>query len=188
MKLSLPQLGITIVLVSLTFFFAALLLAFGLRVQTEAIWQRFQIPSLLWLGTAILILSSIALEAARYALRRALLVVYRGRVRITFALGILFLGMQCVSAADLIRQGVAVASNPRGSAFYIFMGIHGVHLLAGVFWLSWLWKSSDLLFRGGEQAIRGHRRHLDAATLFWHFMGILWIVMFWFLRQWAIES
>jgi cytochrome c oxidase subunit 3 len=172
-------------LVSLTFFFVALMLAFGMRIDAQPQWRHFEVPDLLWAGTAVLVLSSLAVELGRYALRRALVSVYRTRLLAAVCLAATFLFLQAISAADLLGQGVAVAGNPRGSAFYIFMGIHGIHLLAGAGWLAWLWVVSKRLFTGTEQDLRRHRRTLAAAVSFWHFMGLLWIVMFWFLRHWA---
>lgn len=172
-------------LVSLTFFFGALILAFGLRIQQQGTWERFETPSILWLGTALLLLSSWTLEAARGALRRALVVIYRGRLLATIVLGVLFLCVQAVSARDLIAQGVAAAANPHGSAFYLFMGIHGVHVTGGIAWLGYLRIRSKRLFRGTETDLRHHRRTVSAAALYWHFMGALWVVLYYFLRRWT---
>lgn len=172
-------------LVSLTFFFVALMLAFGLRIDAQPEWRRFAIPDLLWVGTGVLVLSSLTVELGRYSLRRALVSVYRTRLFIAVLLAVTFLILQGIAAADLLGQGVAVSGNPRGSAFYVFMGVHGFHLMAGAIWLAYLWVVSKRLFDGTEQDIRRHRRTLAAATSFWHFMGLLWIVMFWFLRRWA---
>ena len=173
-------------LVSLTFFFVALLLAFGLRMDAHPELRHFEVPDLLWVGTGTLVLSSLAVELAAWSLRRALVSVYRSRLLGALFLACVFLIIQGIAAGDLLNQGVAIAGNPRGSAFYVFMGIHGVHLLAGVIWLSWLWFVSKRLFvEATEQSLRRHRRILSAAALFWHFMGALWIVMFWFLRRWA---
>lgn len=172
-------------LVSLTFFFGALILAFGLRIQQQGAWEHFSVPSVLWLGTAMLLLSSWTLEGSRRALRRALVVIYRGRLLATIVLALMFLGVQLVSAADLLAQGVAAAANPHGSAFYIFMGLHGVHLLGGIVWLTYLRVRSKVLFRGSETDLRLHRRTVSAAALYWHFMGALWVVLFFFLRRWT---
>ena len=172
-------------LVSLTFFFGALILAFGLRIQQQATWQRFETPSILWLGALVLLLSSWTLEGARRALRRALVAIYRGRLLATIALALMFLGVQAFTAVDLVGQGVAAAANPHGSAFYLFMGIHGAHLLGGIAWLSYLRARSKPLFSGTETDLRHHRRIVSAAALYWHFMGALWLVLFWFLRRWA---
>src|SRR3954454_12117497 len=118
-------------LVSLTFFFSGLILAYGFIIQQQHTWQRFTIPGVLWAGLGFLLLSSWFLESARYALRRALVVIYRERVAITVILAFGFLIVQGVAAANLLRQGVAAAGNPHGSVFYLFMGIHGAHLGVG---------------------------------------------------------
>lgn len=172
-------------LVSLTFFFGALILAFGLRIEQQRSWERFTVPGILWLSTAVLASSSWTLEAARRALRRAHVAIYRGRLAATLALALLFLAIQYVSASDLVRQGVAAAANPHGSAFYIFMGIHGAHLCGGILWLARLRQSGARLFRSSETELRHHRRAVAAAALYWHFMGALWLVLFYFLRRWT---
>ena len=126
-RLTLPQIGVLFGLVSLTFFFGALVLAFGLRISTGPPAERLVAPGILWFGTLVLILSSWTLEAARRALRRALVVIYRGRVAATLVLAALFLGIQVWVASELIGQGIAVYGNPRGAAFYAFAGLHGAH-------------------------------------------------------------
>lgn len=172
-------------LVSLTFFFGGLVLAFGLRIEQQHAWERFVTPRALWLGTAFLLFSSGTLESGRYALRRALIRIYRVRMAITVVLALLFLLVQVVSAADLLRQGVAAAVNPHGSVFYVFMGLHGAHLLGGVGWLIYLYWRSRALFEGTESDLRRYRRLLAPAALYWHFMGVLWVVLFYFLRRWT---
>jgi cytochrome c oxidase subunit 3 len=185
LRLTLLQLATLVGLVSITFFFGALILAFAFRIEAQDSWERFDVPNILWLGTSLLLLSSWTLEGSRRALRRALVAIYRGRLTATVALAILFLGIQAVSAADLLAQGVATAANPHGSAFYIFMSIHGAHLIGGISWLLVLRRRSRLLFSGTETDLRQHRRALSAAALYWHFMGALWLVLYYFLRRWT---
>lgn len=170
---------------SLTFFFGALIIAFGLRIENQRTWERFSVPTVLWLGTGLLLLSSWTLEAARRALKRALVVIYRGRLAATIALALMFLGVQAVTISDLLAQGVAAAANPHGSAFYAFMSIHAAHLFGGIGWLLVLRNRSRRLFRGTETALRSHRRALSAAALYWHFMGVLWLVLFFLLKRWT---
>jgi cytochrome c oxidase subunit III len=118
-------------------------------------------------------------------LRRALVSLYRGRLFATIAFAVVFLGIQLASANDLMEQGVAAVGNPHGSAFYLFMGIHGAHLGGGIFWLIYLYRKADGLFSGTETDLRIHRRALGAAAMYWHFMGGLWLVLYFFLRRWT---
>jgi cytochrome c oxidase subunit 3 len=179
------QLGTAVGLLSLTFFFGALVMAFGLRIAQQQTWQRFELPSVMWLGTLLLVASSWTLEGARRALRRAMVSVYRGRILATLGLAALFLGVQLACATDLLGQGVAASANPHGSAFYAFMGIHGAHLFGGIGWMSYLHRRARALYRSTESDLRHQRRITAAAAMYWHFMGVLWVVLFAFLLNWT---
>jgi cytochrome c oxidase subunit III len=179
------QIGTAVGLLSLTFFFGALILAFGLRIEQDHTWERFRLPNILWLSTVIILISSWTLEASRRALRRAWVSIYRGRIAATLILGFFFLFVQFFSASDLIGQGVGAAANPHGSAFYMFMGIHGAHLTGGMIWLGYLYARAGRLFRATETDLRQHRRVTAAAAMYWHFMGALWLVLFFFLHRWT---
>jgi cytochrome c oxidase subunit 3 len=179
------QIATAVGLVSVTFFFGALILAFGIRIEQQHTWERFHLPGILWLSTTALLASSWTLEGARRALRRAHVAIYRGRIAATLALALLFLLVQAVSASDLLRQGVGASANPHGSAFYLFMAVHGAHLLGGMGWLHGLYRSSRALFRGSETQLRQHRKVTNAAAMYWHFMGVLWLVLFFFLNRWT---
>jgi cytochrome c oxidase subunit 3 len=179
------QIGMAIGIAAISMFFAALIIAYAFRIESDRTWQRFTSPHTLWISTAALIFSSFALEAARRALRRALVVMYRGRLAGTIAFAILFLLTQVASAKQLLDQGIGAVSNPHGSAFYIFMGLHALHLLGGLTWLGVLYIRSRALFSATESDLRNHRRVAQAAAMYWHFMGVLWIVLLYFLLRWT---
>ena len=50
---------------------------------------------------------------------------------LTFALGALFVAGQVFEYATLVSEGIALASNSYGSAFYITTGFHGLHVTGG---------------------------------------------------------
>jgi cytochrome c oxidase subunit 3 len=93
--------------------------------------------------------------------------------------------LQISAGVNLFRQGVAAAANPHGSAFYLFMGIHGAHLLGGLAWLIFLYLTSAKLINGSENDLRKHRLVAGAAATYWHFMGVVWGVLFFFLLRWT---
>jgi heme/copper-type cytochrome/quinol oxidase subunit 3 len=115
------QIGVAIGLVSISAFFIALIVAYSIRLSAGESWKRFATPDLLWLSTASLAVSSCILEAARHALRRALIVIYRGRLAATLAFAFAFLLAQIASANQLLAQGIGTNANPHGSVFYVFM-------------------------------------------------------------------
>lgn len=182
---SLYQVGLGVCLVSLSAFFIGLILAFSFRIEAQPSWQPFRVPTFLWLSTVLLGISSWMIEAARYSLRRAFVMMYRGRLLAAIGMGILFVGLQVSAGVNLLHQGVATKANPHGSAFYLFMGIHGVHLLGGLGWLSYVYVRSGQLFAGTENELRKHRMFAGVAAGYWHFMGVVWAVMFFFLLRWT---
>lgn len=179
------QIGLAVGLVSLTAFFIGLILAFSFRIESQQTWQRFEIPTILWLSTVILAISSWLLEAARYSLRRALVAVYRARLAAAIGLGFMFVALQVSAGIQLFEQGVATTANPHGSAFYLFMGIHGAHLIGGLVCLLFLYRRSAGLFDATENDLRKHRVVAGAAAMYWHFMGVLWGVLYYFLLRWT---
>jgi heme/copper-type cytochrome/quinol oxidase subunit 3 len=182
---NLYQVGITVGLFSISAFFIALILAYSFRIEASGSWQRFHVPSFLWLSTVLLGISSWLLEAGRYALRRAHILIYRGRLLAAIFLGCMFLALQVTAGVNLFHQGVTTEANPHGSAFYVFMGIHGIHLTVGLCWLEYLHLRSGRLVNATENDLRKHRAVASVAATYWHFMGILWGVLFFFLLRWS---
>ena len=179
------QIGVGVALVSLSAFFIGLILAYSLRIQVQPVWRQFHVPDYLWFSTAVLAASSGVLEGAKYSLRRAAVSRSRWWSPSCLALGITFLGLQTTSATDLLHQGVAAEGNPHGSAFYVFMTIHAVHLLGGLGWLGYLYARSRTLDNTTENHLRKHRVFLSVAATYWHFMGAVWAVLFFFLILWT---
>jgi cytochrome c oxidase subunit 3 len=179
------QIGLAVGLVSLSAFFIGLILAFSFRIETQQSWQRFETPTILWLSTVLLAISSWLIEAARFSLRRAQVAIYRARLVAAIGLGTMFVALQVSAGMQLFAQGVATTANPHGSAFYLFMGIHGAHLAAGLICLSWLYLRSARLYEGSENDLRKHRVVGGVAAMYWHFMGALWGVLYYFLLRWT---
>jgi cytochrome c oxidase subunit III len=179
------QAGILVGLVSITAFFVALSVAFYFSVHSQIIVPRIEVPRQLWLSTGILLGSSVSLEAARYSLRRARLESYRNRLGLSLLLGCTFLFSQLLAWVDLKQQGVYMKGNPHGSVFFVFTGLHGVHLLGGIVWLWYLHRKAAELKDDEEQPFRRHRSIARAAATYWHYMGALWVVLFTMLLIWT---
>lgn len=173
-------------LVAISAFFIALVMLFGFRIdRNDATWRVIEIPESLWISTIVLACSSAALELGRYHLRRARVGRYRLWLAIAVVGALSFLILQFQSAAVLLRQGINAEANPQGFAFYIFIAIHGMHLLGGLIWLVYLLVRSGALGPDEENAIRRHRRVGGAAAIYWHYMGAVWLVLFAFLLTWT---
>ena len=136
-------------------------------------WQALPVPALLWLNTAILILSSIALQWARVAAGRERVDGVRRGLLAGGALAIAFLVGQILVWRQLGSLGYFVDSNPSNSFFYLITGLHGVHLLGGL--IAWF-RASVRLWRGAEVA--KIRMSVELCAVYWHFLLVVWLVMF----------
>ncbi len=91
----------------------------------------------------------------------------------TALLGITFLGFQAYEFTSFVHEGLTFRTNLFGSSFFTLTGFHGAHVTAGVLWLFTL-LAIDYK-RGLEPRDAGL---VDVAALYWHFVDVIWIVIF----------
>jgi heme/copper-type cytochrome/quinol oxidase subunit 3 len=156
--------------------FATLISTFGLtRISYSSAYAAFRshlnVP-LIGLNTFILVCSSYfvvrTLAAARQRRQTAMLV----NLLVVLALGVVFISGQAYEWSTLYGQGISV-ENTFGAPFYIVTGIHGTHVLVGMIWASVL-----LLFGLGDSPQSRPDRSIEIFGLYWHFVDIVWIVLF----------
>jgi cytochrome c oxidase subunit 3 len=100
----------------------------------------------------------------------------------TLLLAISFLGSQLLGWKKLVAQGVYLSGQPRSSFFYLFTGAHGIHVAGGIIALSYLVFRNHLGWNHPEAERR--KASNDVVSLYWHFMGGLWIWLFLLLLIW----
>jgi cytochrome c oxidase subunit 3 len=172
-----------VALASILMMFTALTSAYIVRAGSSSDWQPLSVPRVLWLSTAIIIISSGTLETARRKLKIGSPSAHRRWLLISAALGFAFLLSQLFAWRQLVQQGIYVSSNPHSSFFYVLTATHGVHLAGGLIALL----SMSLRTRSGgdsEFAIAKGQAAADAVTLYWHFLDVLWIYLFVLLFFW----
>jgi len=163
--------------------FTALASAYIVRSASGNDWQPIVMPKVLWLSTAVILLSSVTMEVSRRALKQQHNSRYSSWLTLTVVLGLGFVATQLIAWRQLWRQGVYMASNPHSSFFYLFTAAHGVHLLGGLVALSCLL----LRTRKQRDTVEGELRRIgaaDAASIYWHFLDGLWISLFLLLFFW----
>src|ERR1700716_3595687 len=106
------RIGMWVALASITMMFTALSSAYIVRAASSNDWQPLKMPRILLLSTALIILSSGTLEAARRKWKDTVNNEQRPWLLLTVALGVGFLISQLLAWRQLVRQGVYVASNP----------------------------------------------------------------------------
>lgn len=183
-SVSLGMLGMILVLVAIGAFFVALAVAYAFAIQDRPSQGTVHLSPWFWVSTALIGLSSVTLQWGRRDLRMARLDRYRMSLWWTLGLGVLFLVTQLLGCRDLAAQGVYIVGNPRGSMYFMFSGVHAIHLIGGLGGLYWLARQAADLRDGEEQPLRKHRAAARNAAAYWHFMGALWVGLLVLLVAW----
>lgn len=176
--------GIASILMMFTALASAYVVRSGLPGSFD--WRGMNVPSFVWLSTALIILSSLTIGRAQKALRRGEESVYGRWLALTLLLGFGFLAAQLLAWRQLVAAGVYVASNPHSSFFYVLTGLHGIHLLGGILALGYLLVYARRGAQGaGAARFEVKRRALtDVVAIYWHFMDGLWVFLFLLLFLW----
>ena len=108
-----------------------------------------------------------------WGIRRGDHVAFVRNIAVTFVIGITFLIMQAIDYAMLGSEGLSLASGPYGTTYFTLTGFHGAHVFGGVVMLG------VVLYRGmaGQFSAR-HHDAVEAASLYWHFVDVVWILLF----------
>ncbi len=174
------RIGIWVTIAGILMLFVSLVSAFVVRSASANDWRPVTMPKLLWVSTAILVVSSITMEIARRSLK-ARRESYSAWLIGTTILGAAFVVLQFVAWRQLVSAGVYLATNPYNSFFYLFTATHALHLLGGLGALCFLLAR----LRQPREDRNGRRlAAADAVTTYWHFMDVLWIGLFLLLMFW----
>jgi len=163
--------AIVIAIVSIVMFFMAMASAFIYTRSNSNRWVPLHLPWFIWVNTAILLLSSVTMELSRRRLALADVRKFRQLWFAATALGVLFLVGQLVAWRQFVLAGFYVSTNQASSFFYIFTGLHGLHLLGGICALLYV------SFRRFEKAKVSRSVAAEVASYYWHFMDGLWIFL-----------
>jgi cytochrome c oxidase subunit III len=163
--------AITLAMISILVFFLGLCTAFAVLEHVSQTWAPLHLPRILWLNTAILLLSSYTLGRARRRLSAIDFPGFRKLWRVTTVLGVLFLTGQLIAWLQLVTSGIYIANNQATSFFYIFTAAHGVHLLGGVAALLYV------AMRDFEKGQISRVTAVEITSYYWHFMDGLWVFL-----------
>ena len=124
--------------------------------------------------TFVLLMSSLTMVLAQDAFRIKADRWGRRWLLATIFLGLVFLGGQVFEFHDFYSQGLTLSTNLFGETFYTLVGFHGLHVLIGVIILSCLVGASYF----GWFDERRRDMAVEEAALYWHFVDVVWIVIF----------
>lgn len=151
-------------------------------------WLHFNMPVTFLYSSLIILASSITLWWSHRAAKRNQYGQVRAGLWATLLLAIVFLTAQYIGFSELYDMGVRFIDNDQplgnekkvynvsGSFFMILVGMHALHIVAGLVVLL-------------VQLVRAFRYRINAQNtlglfltgIFWHSMGVLWIYLYVFL-------
>ena len=156
-----------------TSFFALLLAAYGMRMEVGD-WRPLAVPGLLWLNTAMLVLSSAAFQWTRVAVRRGDANSVKSGLVAAGVFAFVFLGGQLLAWQHLNGSGEFLVSNVANAFFYLLTGLHGLHLLGGLA----VWGRTSARMWHGTPKLAELRLSIELCAVYWHFLLVVWLLLF----------
>ena len=125
-------------------------------------------------STFVLLMSSMSMVLAYSWVGQGNLKAFRIWLAATAIMGATFLAFQTFEFRDFAVHGLTPRTNLFGSSFFTLTGFHGAHVTIGVIWLL------SILFHSFRKGGVTPEKNLDVdlAALYWHFVDIVWIVIF----------
>lgn len=154
-----------------------------LATNNVAEWRPFDLPIQVWISTVIILASSIAYHLGKTAIDHNDTLSANKWLVITTILGAAFISSQILAWLALVARGLYIAGNPYAGFFYIMTAVHAVHVLGGITALGAVLLRS---WHPTERTDEIERRQTVANVVgwYWHFMGIIWMVLFVLLGFW----
>ncbi len=129
------------------------------------------------ISTFLLLMSSMTMALAVDATRLRKLSQARAYILATAVLGATFVGFQIYEFSQFVSEGLKLQTSLFGSTFFVMTGFHGAHVTVGVIWLTML----SMLISNGKLNKDKASVTVEVAGLYWHFVDIVWIVIFTFV-------
>lgn len=121
----------------------------------------------------VLLMSSLTMVLALAAIQRGDQRGLRIWLIATALLGTVFIGGQYFEFTVFHHAGLSLTSNLFGTTFYVLTGFHGAHVTVGIIILL----SFVVMSFRGRVAPEQHL-NIELAGLYWHFVDVVWIVIF----------
>src|SRR5690606_7218391 len=121
-------------------------------------------------NTAALLLSGVLLLLAHRQFRRGLRFKAKLPLLLAILLGTFFVVFQGVEWVSLIGEGLTLTSSTHGGFFYLIVGSHGLHALAALIALYFVYRS----LRTGKLS----PGLFGGAAVFWYWVVVMWPILY----------
>ncbi|MBS1665762.1 MAG: cytochrome c oxidase subunit 3 [Bacteroidetes bacterium] len=136
-------------------------------------WTDFEIPRVFWYSTAIILVSSLSMQAAVKSFKERAIVKYRNLILLTAVLGLVFITLQLLGFQQIWKSGVTFSGSGAGQFLYVIAGLHILHILGGIVTLL------IMFFKAFSSKLKSYNAvPVEVASTYWHFVDFLWIYLF----------
>ena len=169
------RIGLYLFLGVITSFFLLFTISHQMRASYPD-WIAIAEPNILWVNSAILVLASLVLQMAANAAGRAEVPAMRRNLLVAFVLTSAFIAGQSIAWREMLDAGYYAPGNPANAFFYLFTGLHALHLIGGMWFLL-------------KAVLRAYKTPPDEAlpariglcATYWHFLLVVWALLFYLL-------
>ncbi|HEX8328270.1 MAG TPA: cytochrome c oxidase subunit III [Hymenobacter sp.] len=181
------QVALYLALVAITVMFLMLVVAYATaRIRSGVPTGLHPFPRYFSLSTIVLVISSYTIGQALRLYEHDDLASLGRCLGATLLLGCIFSGLQVLGWRELMTHGVPFrgeASSSSGQFIYLISALHVAHLLGGMVLLLALLLQ---VLHADRDAVRSlvfirnpyHRRQIKLLGTYWHFVDVLWVVLF----------
>jgi len=175
--------GLPNVKLAMWLFLASDVLLFGALITSYVVYRGrsvvgpypndvFDIP-FTSVSSFVLLASSLTMVLALASVQRGDLPRMRLWLLATALLGLAFVGGQVYEFTTFYEEGLTLTTNVFGTTFYVLTGFHGTHVAIGILMLLSLFSLSF-----GGRITQRNSMTVEIVGLYWHFVDIVWIVIF----------
>ena len=137
-------------------------------------WMALSEPPVLWLNSALLIFASVAMQAARSAVRAGNAERTGNALLLGGLLTLAFLGGQFYAWMQVRASPAFAPVNPAVAFFYLLTAVHGLHLLGGLY----VWGRTLARTRRKDVELIDVRLSVELCSVYWHFLLLVWLGLF----------
>ena len=166
---SAARIALWVLMAVMTVLFLQFMQAYVLRMGPTD-WRPLPALTPFWVNTAVLLLASLAMQAATMAARRG----QDGLMRKAFIAGgllaVAFVAGQLWAWQQLAARNYSLTGSAANGFLYLLSGMHGLHVIGGL--VAWALIARRL--SGGKRPQPG----VGLCTVYWHFLLLVWLALF----------
>ena len=168
-----------------TLLFAFMIIALSSAFQRADVALNIRMPKFFTISSFLILISSFYLLRVPPAYQQDDMATVVQNLKRTLWFGLGFGLSQLIGWQELDMSGIKLAGNSVGSYIYMLSGLHLLHMVGGVIFVSVLYRTAQ---KAKQDAVKSfiylanpyEKVRLEMLSIWWHFMDILWLVFFFY--------